>query len=86
MVERTYGGGAVIPGAASVDENTEFGVTWLHSYVASAAHQTFCICDAPSPEAIRRAAKRSSLSVERITQVSVLDPYVFREPLDKGES
>lgn len=86
MVERTYGAGAAIPAAAHVEENAELGVTWLHSYVATGVKRTFCICDAPSPEAIRRAAKRSSLSVEHITQVSVLDPYVYRDPLDEGES
>ncbi len=37
-----------------------------------------CICDAPSPEAIRKTAARSSLPVERITQVSILDPYFYR--------
>lgn len=86
MVERTYGAGTVIPDAASVEQNADVGVTWLHSYVASGVKRTFCICDAPSPEAIRRAAKRSSLSVVRITQVSVLDPYVYRDPLEEGES
>ena len=29
----------------------------------------------PTPEAIRKAAERNSLPVERITEVRVLDPY-----------
>jgi hypothetical protein len=40
--------------------------------------KTFCIYDGPSPEAIRRAARRNSLPVDRITEVSVLDPYFYR--------
>jgi len=36
------------------------------------------IYDAPSPEAIRRAARRNNLPVDRITEVSVLDPYFYR--------
>lgn len=36
-----------------------------------------CVDDAPSPEAIRKAARRSDLPVDRITQVRVLDPYSY---------
>jgi hypothetical protein len=32
----------------------------------------------PSPEAIRRAAERNDLPIDRITKVSVLDPYFYR--------
>jgi hypothetical protein len=38
---------------------------------------TFCVYDGPTPEAIRRAATRSDLPVDRITQVRVLDPYFY---------
>ena len=37
---------------------------------------TFCVYDAPTPEAIRRAAQRNALAVDRITEVRVLDPYL----------
>jgi hypothetical protein len=36
---------------------------------------TFCVCDAPTPEAIQATAAANDLSVDRITQVRVLDPY-----------
>jgi hypothetical protein len=55
--------------------NGEEGVTWIHSYVSSDRHRTFCIYDSPSPEAIRRTAKQNNLPVDRITKVNVLDPY-----------
>jgi hypothetical protein len=38
----------------------------------------FCIYDAPSAEAIRAAAKRNHLPVDRITPVNVLDPYFYQ--------
>src|SRR5689334_8751724 len=60
---------------AVIDNNAEFGVTWLHSYVTPDKKRTFCIYDSPTPEAIREAAERNSLPVERITEVRVLDPY-----------
>jgi len=52
-------------------------VTWLHSYVSEDRRKTFCVYEGPSPEAIRRAADRNRLPIERITQVRVLDPYVY---------
>jgi hypothetical protein len=60
---------------AIVERNTDGGVTWLHSYVSADDRKTFCVYDAPSPEAIRRAASRNKLPVDRITRVRVLDPY-----------
>ena len=58
-----------------VDCNAEEGVTWLQSYVSANDKATFCVYEAPSPEAIRRAAARNGLPVDRITQVRVLDPH-----------
>jgi Protein of unknown function (DUF4242) len=86
VVERTFPEGLNIPvdaeGAASclavVDRNADEGVTWVHSYVSDDKRKTFCIYDAPSPEAIRKTADRNSLPLDQITQVSVLDPYFYR--------
>ena len=87
MVERTFsGGGLRIPvtdgGAttclAVVEQNADLGVTWVHSYVSDDYRKTFCIYDGPDPEAIRKAAERSGLPIDRITRVSVLNPYFYR--------
>jgi hypothetical protein len=61
-----------------ISKNGEDAVTWVHSYVSADKAKTFCIYDAPSQEAIRRAALRNDLPVDRITEVSVLDPYFYR--------
>jgi hypothetical protein len=61
-----------------VERNADEGVTWVHSYVSEDRQKTFCIYDAPSPEAIRKTAARNHLPVDRITQVRVLDPYSYR--------
>ena len=58
-----------------IANNARDGVTWVQSYVTPDKKRTFCIYDAPSPEAIRQAANRNGLPVERITEVRVLDPY-----------
>lgn len=86
LVERTFEGGLDIPVSAEgeavcqavVGRNAEDGVTWVHSYVSQDKTKTFCIYDAPSPEAIRKAAAGNSLPVDQISQVSVLDPYFYR--------
>ena len=58
--------------------NEEDGVTWIRSYVSEDGMKSFCAYDAPSPEAIRRTARRNNLPIDRITQVRVLDPYFYR--------
>ena len=55
--------------------NAEHGVTWVHSYVGEDRGFTWCVYDGPSPEAIRRAAERNGLPVDRISEIRVLDPY-----------
>jgi hypothetical protein len=62
---------------AIIGNNVLDGVTWIHSYVSADRHKGFCICDAPTPEAVRRAAMRNGLPVDRITEVRVLDPYFY---------
>jgi hypothetical protein len=77
LVERTFPVSLSIPVRAVVERNADEGVTWVHSYVSEDKKKSFCIYDAPSPEAIRKTAARNELPVERITQVRVLDPYSY---------
>ncbi len=62
---------------AVIERNAEQGVTWVHSYVSEDQRTSFCIYDAPTPEAVRRTASHNDLPVDRITQVRVLDPYFY---------
>lgn len=85
MVERTFPQGLQIPmtneGAQAcrtvVANNAEHGVTWVHSYVSEDKTKTYCIYDGPDPESIRRVAATNQLPIDRITRVSVLDPYFY---------
>lgn len=86
IVEREFPVGLQIPidetGVAAclavVESNLADRVTWVHSYVSTDKRRTFCVYDAPSPEAIRRTATRNGLPLERITEVRVLDPYFYK--------
>lgn len=85
LVRRTFPQGLEIPvddGGAQicrgiVERNSEYGVTWIHSYVSADKRTTCCVYDAPSPEAIRKTAAHNRLPVDRITHVSVLEPYFY---------
>ncbi len=86
LVERSFPDGLEIPvnmeGSKMclnvVSNNVEENVTWVHSYVTKDKKKTFCIYDAPSPEAIRKSAEKNGLPVDKITEVSVLDPYFYK--------
>jgi hypothetical protein len=85
IVQRTFPDGLQIPitdeGAevcrGVVQRNADDGVTWLHSYVSEDKRSTFCVYDAPDPEAIRKTASGNQLPVDQITRVKVLDPYFY---------
>ena len=86
LVERTFPDGINIPVNTEgseicltvVSNNAEDNVTWIHSYVTMDKKKTFCIYDAPSPAAIRKAADKNGLPVDNIVEVSVLDPYFYK--------
>ena len=86
IIERTFPDGLHIPiddegakaAAKVIGVNREDGVTWVHSYVSDDKKKTFCVYDGPNPESIRRVATKNGLPVDRITQISVLDPYFYR--------
>ena len=85
LIERTFLEGLDIPNNDEgadlcqkiADNNALDEVTWLHSYVTRDKKKTFCIYDAPSPEAVRKAARRNDLPVDMIIEVNVLDPYFY---------
>jgi hypothetical protein len=85
IVQRTFPDGLHIPAGGSgadlcrgvIERNAQEGVTWISSFVNEDKTRTFCVYDAPTPEAIRRTADRNALPVDEITQVRVLDPYFY---------
>jgi len=86
IVQRTFPDGLEIPlddsGAqvcrAVIERNSRQGVTWVTSYVSEDKTRTFCVYDAPSPQAILSTATANALPVDEITQVRILDPYFYQ--------
>jgi Protein of unknown function (DUF4242) len=57
-------------GVREIDEiNADEGVRWVFSFLSADRRHTYCLYEAPSPEAIRTAAKRSSLPADAIVEV-----------------
>lgn len=85
LVERTFTDGLAAPPGPDgrrlilsiVACNSDRNVTWLHSYVSTDRTKVFCIYEAPSPEAIRLTGRANGLPVDRITEISVLDPFGY---------
>ena len=86
IVERTFADGLRIPmnddGAEAcgtvIENNGQSAVTWIHSFVSDDYRKSFCVYDAPTPDAIRKTAQSNNLPIDKITAVSVLDPYFYR--------
>jgi hypothetical protein len=73
MVERRYA--AELEATADVVDginriNDEEGVRWLYSFLSADKRKTYCLYEAPSPEAIRRAAARAGLPADVIVEVT----------------
>lgn len=85
LVERTFPEGLLIPPGpvgqrvlrSIIACNSDRYVTWVTSYVSDDRTKTFCIYDAPNPEAIRLTAASNGLPIDRITEINVLDPYPY---------
>jgi hypothetical protein len=73
MVERRYADelDAITEVADGINKvNAEEGVRWLYSFLSADKRKTYCLYEAPSPEAIRRAASRAGLPADVIVEVT----------------
>jgi len=84
LIERTFTGSLKLPANGEKDRmsfinnNYECNATWLYSFVSDDRKKTYCIYEAPTPEAVRKAAGRNNIPVDKIIEVSVLDPYICK--------
>ena len=58
-----------------IDEiNADEGVRWLYSFLSADRRHTYCLYEAPSPDAIRAAAKRANVPADAIVEVTGASP------------
>jgi hypothetical protein len=67
MIERRYAD-QLHPSSDDVrlleDVNVDEGIQWLFSFLTADRMQTYCLYEAPSPDALRAAARRANLPAD----------------------
>jgi biotin synthase-related radical SAM superfamily protein len=70
-----------------IDEiNADEGVHWVFSFLSADRRRTYCLYEAPSPEAIKEAARRSNTPVDEIVEVGAASPELPGRLRDWAES
>jgi Nickel responsive protein SCO4226-like len=54
--------------------NADEGVSWLFSFISADKLHTYCLYEAPSPDAIVEAARRANVPADKIVEVSKFVP------------
>ncbi|HEX3360533.1 MAG TPA: DUF4242 domain-containing protein [Solirubrobacterales bacterium] len=54
--------------------NGDEGVRWLFSFLSADRRRTYCLYEAPSPEAILAAARRADVPADEIVEVGPATP------------
>lgn len=49
--------------------NAEEGVSWVTSFLTADRQQTYCLYEAPSPDALVKAAQRAGLPADVVVEV-----------------
>lgn len=73
MVERQFAEELDLDAAAAEGINrinADDDVRWLYSFLSADKRKTYCLYEAPSAEAIRRAAKRAGIPADAVTEVT----------------
>jgi Protein of unknown function (DUF4242) len=58
--------------------NADEGVSWLFSFLSADRHRSYCLYEAPDPDAIVAAARRAGIPADAITEVSRITADTFR--------
>ena len=54
-----------------IDEiNADEGVRWLFSFLSADRRRTYCLYEAPSPDAVIAAAKKADVPVDSVVEVT----------------
>jgi hypothetical protein len=54
--------------------NADEGVRWLFSFLSADRRRTYCLYEAPSPDAIVAAAKRANVPADTVVEVDAAVP------------
>ena len=77
VIERTFAERLELPEdvVRRIDDvNADEGVSWLFSFITADKLRTYCLYEAPSPDAIMDAARRANVPADKIVEVSKFVP------------
>jgi hypothetical protein len=58
--------------------NADEGVSWLFSFLSADRLRSYCLYEAPSPDAIITAARRAGIPADAVTEVDRVTADTFR--------
>ncbi|MDH3682134.1 MAG: DUF4242 domain-containing protein [Acidimicrobiia bacterium] len=61
----------------TVDYNDVHELRWLFSFLSADRRKTYCLYEAPNPEALRRQAGDLGLPADAIIEVTEINPEMF---------
>ena len=79
MIERTFAEQLELTSddVSLIEEiNADEGVHWLFSFLSADRRRTYCLYEAPSPEAILAAARRADVPADAIVEVGAAAPQL----------
>ena len=83
VIERNFLEG-LDPDALDEDEiklvNDDVGVRWILSFLSADKRRTYCLYEAPNPEAIREAAARLGIPADAVIAVDEIGPMAGQFP------
>jgi len=81
MIERNYAEQLELSGEGVrliEDANADEGVRWLFSFLTADKRRTYCLYEAPSPDAIVAAARRANLPADVVVEVDRISADLAR--------
>jgi Protein of unknown function (DUF4242) len=66
--------------------NGDEGVSWLFSFLSADRHRTYCLYEAPSPDAILEAARKADVPADVVVEVSAATPQFSGRLRDWADS
>ena len=81
LIERSFAEALQLDEAGEkelVRVNDQEGIVWLYSFLSADRKKTYCLYQASSAEAIRRAAQRLNLPADSIADVTPIGPEAIK--------
>ncbi len=68
------------------EANGDAGVRWLFSFLSADRRRTYCLYEAPSPDAILVAARKANVPADAVVEVSAAVPQFSGRLRDWADS